>query len=52
MYLTINFYVSIFTGSPKCSTLTHAPAREMSSSHSGSYYVHVSDKEDTAGVGG
>ena len=31
---------------------THAPAREMSDSHTGSRSVHVSGKDDTAGVGG
>ena len=31
---------------------THAPAREMSGSHTGSRFVHVSGEDDTAGVSG
>ena len=31
---------------------THAPAREMSSSHIDSPSVHVSGKDNTIGVGG
>ena len=31
---------------------THAPAREMSSNHTGIRSVHASDEDDTAGIGG
>ena len=44
--------VSIFTGSPRRSVSTHAPAREMSGSHTGSRCVHVGGEDDIAGVGG
>ena len=53
VYLIINLYVSIFTGSPRRSILTHAPAGETSRSHSGSPSVYVSgEDQDTVGVGG
>ena len=32
--------------------ITHAPAREMSGSHTGSRSMHVSGEDDTTGVGG
>ena len=56
VYLIINLYVSIFTGSPRRSMLTYALAGEMSDNHFGSHSgicsMHVSDEEDTVGVGG
>ena len=53
VYLIINLYVSIFTGSPRRSILTHAPAGEMSGSYSGSRSMHVSDEDqDTIGISG
>ena len=53
VYLIINLYVSIFTGSPRCSMPTHGSAGEMSGNHSGSLSVHVSDEDhDTVGVRG
>ena len=45
-------YVSIFTGSPRRPTPTHAPTGEMSENHSGSHSMHVSGENDTIGVGG
>ena len=52
VYVIINLYVSIFTGSPRRPTSTHAPVGESSDSHSSSHSVHVSGKEDTASVDG
>ena len=52
VYLIIKLYVSIFTGSPRRHTPTHAPAGQLSDNHSGNHSVHASDKEDIAGVDG
>ena len=52
VYLIVNLYVSIFIGSPRSSTLTHASTRETSDSHTGSHSVHVSDKDYIVGFGG
>ena len=53
VYLIINLYVSIFIGSPRRSMPTYALAGEMSSNHSRSRSVPVSDEDqDTVGVGG
>ena len=53
MFLIIDLYVSIFTGSPRRSMPTYALAGEMSGSHSSSRFVHVSDEDqDIVCVGG
>ena len=52
VYLIINLYFFVFTGSPKRPTSTHTPAGESSGSHSSSFSVHESGEEATAGVGG
>ena len=57
VYLIINLYASIFTGSPRHSLLTYALVGEMSGSHfgscTGSRSMHVSDEDqDTIGVDG
>ena len=52
VYLSINFYVSIFIGSPRRSMSTHAPTWEPSNSHSSRCFVHASGEEDNVGVGG
>ena len=53
MYLIINLYVSIFTGSTRRSMPTHAPTGEISGNHSSTCSVHVSvETPNTIGVGG
>ena len=56
VYLIINLYVSIFTGSPRISMPTHSVAREMSDNNSGNRFgsrsVHVRGEDDIVGVGG
>ena len=52
VYLINYLYVSIFTGSPRRPTPTHAPTGKLSDNHYGSCSVHVREEDNIVGVDG